>query len=425
MSLKLEKLENSVVKFPLEISAEEFTKARKRAYNKEGKKFNIPGFRKGKAPQKIIEQYYGEAVFYDEAINSVFPDIYEKALDELKIEPVAQPDVDVQDINGDSGVKLEVKVTIKPEAKLGKYKGIEIKKHEHKVTDDDINHELEHKREQGARIINKEEGAIESGDAANIDFEGFVDGVAFEGGKDEGYTLKIGSNTFIPGFEDQLIGKKVGDECDVKVTFPKEYHAEDLAGKDAIFKVKVNSIEGQILPELDDEFAKDVSEFDTLAELKADIKKHLEEHAAEHAKIEAEDELIEKIVEGMEVEIPQAMIDNEIQNRIQNFSQQLQQQGMSIEQYIQFTGATVDSLKEMHKEPATKQVKANLAIDAVIKAEGISATDEEIAAEYKTLAEKYNTEEKMLRQFFGEDSIKHDLTVRKAIEFLMSEAKIK
>ena len=428
MAVKSEQIEKNLVKLTFEVSAEDFAKAINESYKKNAKKFNIPGFRKGKAPKAIIEKYYTEAVFYDDAINAVLPDAYDAAVKEAGVDVVARPEIDVEEIKKGENVVFTALVTTKPEVKLGDYKGIEIPKFDYTVTDEDVQKEIEAAQQKNARVITLDEGAVENGNIAVIDFEGFCDGVAFEGGKGEDYDLEIGSNTFIPGFEEQLVGAKVGDLVDVNVTFPEEYHAPDLAGKEALFKVTVKEIKVRELPEVDDDFASEASEFETLEAWKADIKAKLEEKAVDRAKIDSENAVVEKVVENAEVEIPAAMLDAQVEREYQEFAQRLMYQGMNIDMYMQYTGATEESMKEQMKPQAEKKLLGSLVLEAIQVAEGIEAGPEEVELELVDMSKKYNMELDKLKELMGEaelENLKKDLGVQKTVTMLVNNAVVK
>ncbi len=423
MSVKVEKLETNVVELEFEVSKEDFESAMQRSYIKNVKSINIPGFRKGKAPRKIIENMYGKEIFYDDAINFVFPDAYEAALKEAKVEPVSRPDVDIKQFPTDElNLILTAKVTVKPDVKISKFDKIDAKKPEYPVTDEDIENELKSRQNQNARVITVEDRAAQKDDVVVIDFEGFVDGVAFEGGKGENFNLTLGSGQFIPGFEDQLIGANIGDEVDVNVTFPEEYHAPDLAGKPALFKVKLHSITAKELPELDDEFAKDVSEFDTLDELKNDIKSKLEENNERRAKQEFENDVIDFIISKMKTEIPEIMYENRIDELVRDFEMRLSYQGMSVEQYLGYAGMDMATFRGQFKEQAEKQVKGMLAIEAMAKKEKIKALKDDVTKEYKKLAEQYKMDVDKIKSFINEEDLKKDIITNKTIEALLAMA---
>lgn len=427
MNTKVEKIENNVVKVEVSVPVEKFQEALKKAYQKNAKKFNIPGFRKGKAPMHIIEQYYGEGVFFEDAVEFIIDETYPQAVKESGISPVDYPKVDIVQIGKDTEFIYTAEVVVKPEVKLGEYKGLEVKKVEYPVTDEEVNAELETMREKNARIISKEDGAVENGDIAVIDFEGFIDGVAFEGGKGENYDLTIGSASFIPGFEEQLIGVKAGEEKDVNVSFPEDYHAEELKGKPALFKVTVKEIKYKELPELDDEFAKDVSEFDTIDEMKADSRRKLEESSSLRAKNEYEEEVIKKAVEGSEVEIPEAMIEREIDYMVKDLDYRLRYQGLTIDKYVELMGITMDKIREDFKEVASTRVKTNLTLEAIAKAENMTASEEEIDAKADEMAKRYGMEdtakvkETILKN--QKEIIEEEIVNNKVIEFLVKSSK--
>ena len=428
MAVKTEQIEKNLVKLTFEVSAEEFDKAINRAYRKNANRFNIPGYRKGKAPRSIVEKYYTQAVFYDEAINDVLPAAYEAALEESGVESVARPEIDVEEINKGEPVVFTALVTTKPEVKLGEYKGIEVDKIDYTVTDEDVDKDIEATQMKNARLITVDDRAIESGDIAVIDFEGFADGVPFEGGKGEGYELEIGSNTFIPGFEDQLIGARTGADVDVNVTFPEEYHADNLAGKDAVFKVKVNEIKKRELPELDDDFASEVSEFDTMKEFREDVRKKLEEAAENKAKSETENAIIDKVIENAEFEIPEAMKEAQIDNIIRDFAQRLSYQGMTLEMYMQYTGQTEETFRAQFGEQAEKQISGSLVLEAIQKAEGIEAGPEELELHLVDMSKKYNMELDKLKEALGDaekENIKKELEIQKTIDMIVNNASVK
>lgn len=428
MNCKLEKTENAnEVKFEITVEAAKFEDAMKKVYFKSAKYFNIPGFRKGKAPMQIVEKYYGPEIFYEDAFNEVAQEALEEAVEENKLDVVSRPEVDVKQMEKGKDLIFTVVMQTKPEAEVSKYKGIEIKKVEYNVTDEDIEHELHHMQEHNSRLISVDDRAVESGDTTTIDFEGSVDGVPFEGGKAENYDLEIGSNTFIPGFEDQIIGMKIDEEKDVKVKFPEEYFSKELAGKDAVFKVKLHEIKKKELPELDDEFAKDVSEFDTLKELKADIKAKKEKQNEEKAKYETQDAVIKALCEKTKVEIPSGMVEMEVENMLKDFEQRLAYQGLNLEQYFKMMGKTEEEVKKEYEPQAIEGIKSRLALEAVIKAEKIEATDKEVEDKMKEMAKNYGKEndEEFLKNENVKNYIKQGLESEKAIDFLVKNAKIK
>ncbi len=427
MSIKVENTENkNELKLEFTIEAAKFDEAIKKVYFKSAKYFNIPGFRKGKAPMNIVEKYYGDEIFYEDAFNEVVPEVYEKELKENNIEAVSRPDIDVKQIGKGQDLIFTAVVQTKPEVKLGKYKGIELKKVEYNVSDHDIEHELGHMQEKNARLVAVEDRPVENGDITVIDFEGFVDGVAFEGGKAENHELTIGSNTFIPGFEDQIIGMKIDEEKDINVKFPEDYFSEELKGKDATFKVKLHEIKKKELPELDDEFAKDVSEFDTLKELKDSIKEKLEEENKNKAKYETEDAAVKAVCDNVEIDIPSGMIETEIDNMTREIEQRLSYQGMKLENYLQMIGKTNEEFRKEYEEQAKTSVKNRLVLEAIIKAENIEADDEKVNEKIKEMSQMYGQKEEELK---GNEAfvsyIKETLKTEKAVEFIVENAKIK
>lgn len=425
MSLQVEKLEGNMAKLTIEASAEDFEAAVEKAYQKNKNKLSIPGFRKGKAPRKMIEQMYGKEIFFEDAANYVIPSAYAKAVDECTEEIVSQPTIDVVQMEAGKPFIFTAEVALKPEVTLGKYKGIEVEKADITVTDDEINAAIDRERENNARTISVEDRAVKEGDITTLDFEGFVDGVAFEGGKGENYPLTIGSNTFIPGFEEQLVGAEIDKEIEVNVTFPEDYQAEELAGKPAVFKCTIKEIKEKQLPELDDEFASEVSEFDTLAEYKEDIKKNLEEKKAEEAKNEKEDKVVEAIIADAKMDIPDAMIATQQRQMADDFAQRIQMQGISIDQYFQFTGLTREAFLEQMKPQAEKRIKSRLVLEAVAKAEGIEASDDEYNEEIKKMSEAYQTDIEQLNDMIGafeKKAIKEDICIKKAADFVVENA---
>ena len=426
MSLQVEKLENNTAKLTIEVEASEFDKAIQKAYQKNKNKFNIPGFRKGKVPYAMVEKMYGAAVFYEDAANEVIPEAYAKAADECELEIVARPEINVIQVEKGKTFIFEAEVTTKPEIKLGKYKGVKVEKADTTVTDEEVDAELDKVKEQNARLVAADDKAVEDGDQTTIDFEGFVDGVAFEGGKGEDYPLTIGSHSFIDTFEEQLIGKKVGEETEVNVTFPENYQAEELAGKPAMFKVTVKEIKVKEYPELDDDFAQDVSEFDTLEEYKADIKKNLEEKKVKDAEADKESQVIEAIVKDSEMDIPEKMIEAQAQQMVEEFAQNIAMQGISFEQYMQFTGSTIEQVTEQVKPQAQARVESSLVLEAIVKAENIEATEEEFEEEIKGMAEKYNMEVDKVAGLLSDadkENLKKDICARKAAKFVVEKAK--
>jgi trigger factor len=426
MSVKWEKLEGNEGVLTVEVSAEEFTKADE-AFKKVVKQVSVPGFRKGKIPRGMFEQRFGVESLYQDALDIILPTVYPNAIDEAGIDPVDRPEIDVEQIEKGKNLIFTAKVTVKPEVKLGEYKGLEVEKLDETVTDEEVDNELKQLQERHAELAVKEEGTIENGDTVIIDFDGYVDGEAFEGGAADNYSLEIGSGSFIPGFEEQLVGLETGAEKDVEVTFPEEYHAENLAGKPAVFKVKVHEIKSKELPALDDEFAKDVNdEVETLEELKAQTRTRLEEAKKSEAENNLRDTLVEKAAEGVEVDIPNALIENEISRMMQEFEQRLQMQGMNLELYFQFSGQDEAALKAQMQEDAEKRVKYNLTLEAIVKAENIDVSDEDVEAELTKMAEMYNMPVENIKQALGgsADGLKEDLKVRKAIDFLVENSNL-
>ena len=424
MKAELIKKEGNVVNFKLTIDNDKFEAAINKAYNKNKGRFNIAGFRKGKAPRRIIENNYGKGVFYEDAIDIVFPEVYPSALDELQLAPIDRPSIDVEEISKDNGLVLVVQVEVQPEFELGQYKGIEVAKVDYNVTDEEVDAKLNELQEKASRLVDSDK-EIENGDTANIDFEGFKDDVAFEGGKAEGHNLVIGSGSFIPGFEDQLIGKKAGEEVDVN--FPADYHAEELAGAPVVFKVKVNAVKVKELPELNDEFAQDTTEFETLAELKADLKAKAEEEAAAKAKSEERNAVVEAVVANTEVEVPETMVNAQIDSSIMELNYSLQYQGFSIEQLLEMTGKSMQELRDERKEDAEKSVKASLVVDAIAKAENVEVSEEEVEAEVAKMAEAYNMTLPQIKEALKSndlEDIKGQLRIRKTIDFLVENAVI-
>lgn len=425
MSLQVEKLEKGMAKLTIEVAAEEFAKAIEATYQKNKGKIAVPGFRKGKVPKQMIEKMYGKAVFYEEAANMLIPDAYEKALEECEETIVSSPKIDVIQIEEGKSFIFTAEVALKPEVTLGQYKGVEVEKAEVVVTDEEIDADLEQQRENNSRTVAVEGRAVADGDIAVIDFEGFVDGVAFEGGKGENYALTIGSHSFIDTFEEQLIGKNAGEDVDVNVTFPEEYQASELAGKPALFKVTVKEIKEKQLPELNDEFASEVSEFDTLEEYKADIRTKLAEKKEEDAKNAKEDAVITAIIENAQMEIPEAMVETQQRQMVDDFAQRLQMQGLSLEQYCQFTGANPQMLLEQVKPQAERKIKSRLVLEAVVAAEGITASEEDYEAEIERMANMYQMEADKVKEVMGENGkkqIMEDLAVQKAVEFVVEQS---
>ncbi|MFG6119003.1 trigger factor [Thalassobacillus sp. B23F22_16] len=428
MSAKWEKKEGNQGVLTVEVPAEEFDRALDQAFKKVVKQVQVPGFRKGKMPRKLFEQRFGVESLYQDALDIVLPEAYMNAVQETEIEPVDRPEVDVQEIEKGKGVTFTAEVTVKPEVELGEYKGLEVEEMNTEVTDEDVDNELKTLQEKQAELVVKEDAEVEEGDTVVMDFEGFVDGEAFEGGQADNYSLEIGSGSFIPGFEEQLQGKKAGEEVDVVVTFPEEYHAEELAGKEATFKVTIHEVKGKELPELDDEFAKDVDEeVESLDELKKKTRERLEEQKKTDAENNKKDSLVQQASENASVEIPSAMVDTELDRMIQEFEQRLQMQGMTKDMYFQFTGSDEDGLREQMKEDAEKRVKTNLTLEAIANAENIEVTDEDVNSELEKMASMYQTDVANLTQMLGgnTDMIKEDLKVRKAIDVLDENSKTK
>ena len=426
--LKNETIEKNIVKLTIEVDKEAFAAAVEKSYKKNVKKIAIPGFRKGKAPRNIIEKYYGKGIFWEDAVNFVCPDAYEFAVKEAGIDPVDRPEIDIETLEEDKELVLTATVTVRPEVELGQYMGISADKKNYRTKVADVDAELKAAREKNARMINVEDRAVKKGDFTVIDYEGFVDGVAFAGGKGQDHNLEIGSGQFIPGFEDALVGAKIGVEKEINVTFPEEYHAEELKGKPAVFKVTVKSIQVKELPELNDEFAKDVSEFDTLEEYKADIKAKLDKANADKTAAEFEGNVIKEVVAASKVDIPQCMIDSAIEDMMRDFGYRLSSQGLSLEQYMQFTGMTPDSFKDQYKEQAEERVKSNLVISEIAKKENIEVTDEDVENELKNMAEMYGMELDKLKEFIkdGEkENLKDELKLKKAVTLVVGAAKVK
>lgn len=416
------KVETNVYELEITVDAETFTEACKKAYMKQRKSIQIPGFRKGKATQGMIEKVYGEGAFYEEALEIVYPEAVGSAFDEAGLKVIDQPsDVEFPVMNKQDGVVIKMKVTTYPEVKLGEYKSLKGKMLDTEATDEDVENELKSMQDRNSRLVTVEDRESQMSDTCDIDFEGFVDGVAFEGGKGENYPLELGSNSFIPGFEEQVAGHKAGEEFDVNVTFPEQYEAS-LAGKDAVFKCKINEIKTKELPELDDEFAKDVSEFDTLDELKADLKKQISERKEANAKTDYENQLIEQVVENMEVEIPECMNKQKCDEMIQDYSYRLQMQGLDLNTYLQYLGQTMEQFREQFMDGAKQQVKVKLALDAIVKAENIEATEEEIAEEIAKLAEQYNMEADKIKAAVPQEQLTDDIVTRKAVDFVVDNS---
>lgn len=425
MSLQVENMEKNMAKLTIEVSAEELEKAIQGAYLKQRNKISVPGFRKGKVPRQMIEKMYGVGIFYEDAANALIPTAYGKAYDECELDIVSQPKVEVVQLEKGKPFIFTAEVAVKPKVTLGEYKGLSVDKVSNRVTAKEIDAKLEEEQKKNARTVVVEDRAVQDGDEVVLDFEGFVDGVAFEGGKGENYPLTIGSGSFIPGFEEQLIGAEAEKEVEVNVTFPEEYHSEDLAGKAAVFKCTVHEIKAKELPELDDEFAAEVSEFDTLDAYKADIKAKIKEQKIADGNRKKEDQAVEKAVANATMEIPEAMIDTQVNQMAQDFAQRIQQQGLSMEQYFQFTGMTAESMMEELRPQAVKRIETRLVLEAIAKAENIEITDERIDEELAKMAEAYKMEVEKLKEFMGEnekEQMKMDLAVQDAVTFLVDNA---
>ena len=425
MSVQVENLEHNMAKLTIEVSAEELEKALDSAYNKQKNSISIPGFRKGKVPRAMIEKMYGAGVFYEDAANELMQKSYSEAIDESGIDIVSRPSVEVVQIEKGKPFIYTAEVAVKPEVELGKYKGVTVTKIDTSVSDDEVAEALEQERNKNARDVSVTDRAIQEGDTAVIDFEGFVDGVAFEGGKGENHPLEIGSHSFIDTFEDQLVGKNAGDEVEVNVTFPEQYQAAELAGKPAMFKVKINEVKAKELPELDDEFAADKGH-DTLAEYKEEVKKNLVEKKEEEAKRTKEDEAIQKIIDKSKMDIPEAMIKTQCETMVEEFAQRIAQSGLTMEQYLQFSGITVDQLMEQVKPEATTRIQSSLVLEAIVKAENIEVSDEEMDAEIEKMAKNYGMEADKLKEYMGDaqkDSMKREMSITKAVELIMDNVK--
>mgnify|MGYP002594317328 FL=1 len=425
MSLQVEKMEKNMAKLTIEVAAEDLEKAMQNAYQKAKGRISIPGFRKGKAPRKMIEQMYGKGVFLEDAVNALIPEHYSKALAECELEIVSQPTIDITQAEPGKAFIFTAEVATKPEVTLGDYKGVEVPKTEITVTDEDVDAEIKKEQEKNSRTINVEDRGAQLQDVVTIDFEGSVDGVPFDGGQATEYPLTLGSNTFIPGFEDQLVGAKVGDDVDVKVTFPEEYQAKELAGKEAIFKCAVKKIEAKELPELDDDFAKDVSEFDTLAEYKEHVKTNLEDKKANEAKRAKEDAAVDKAIENAQMDIPEAMLQTQCRQMLDDFSRRMQSQGLSMDQYFQFTGMTAEKMMEDMKPQALKRIQTRLVLEKVAEAENIQPSEEEITEEIQKMADAYKMEADKIREAIGEsglEQMKKDMAVQKAVTVIADAA---
>lgn len=427
MKAELVKKEGNKVTLKITVDNNKFEEAVNKAYNKTKGKYNIPGFRKGKAPKVVIETQYGKGVFYNDAIDMLFPEIYPQAIKELNIDPIDRPDLDIEEISKDNGLVMVVNVEVKPEFELGAYKGIEISKIDNTVSEDEVEASLNEMLNKNARLTSVEGKALENGDTAVIDFEGFENGVAFEGGKGENYNLVIGSNTFIPGFEDQLVGKKAGEEVEVNVTFPETYHAENLAGKPVVFNVKVNDVKVKEVPALDDEFAKDTTEFESLAELRADVRAKLEEQAKNASEAEMKNALVEKVCANTELEVPEAMVQHQIDNMLMELNYQLQYQGLNLQQLLEMTGRGVEELREERRADAERLVKSSLILEAIAEKENIEVNDADVDAELEKMASMYNMEVEKIKSSLREtdiEDIKGQIKIRKTIDLLVENATI-
>ena len=423
---QVEQLGNSMVKVTLEISPEQFDKAMEIAYNKNKKQISVPGFRKGKAPRKMVEKMYGKEIFYEDAINAVLPEMYDEAVKELNLDVMSRPEVSVDAIEEGKPVVVTCEVAVKPEVTLGEYKGLEVEAEDATVTEEDVNAEIERVANRNARMVEVTDRAAQMDDILTIDFEGFMDGTAFAGGKGENHDLKLGSHSFIDTFEDQLVGKNVGDECEVNVTFPAEYHQKDLAGKPAMFKVAVKAIKFNEVPEINDEFVKEVSEFDTLDEYKADTKKNLEERKAKQVEESRKAKLLSKVVETSTMDMPEPMVLEQCDQMINNFAQTLRYQGMDMQKYMEMTGSTIDTMRQSVRSEAERRLKESLVLEAIAKAENLEATDEDVEKELETMAAMYGMEVDKLKAAVTEaetESIKGELKTKKALEFIAENAK--
>lgn len=425
MSLQVEKLEHNMAKLTVEVAAEDVEKALQAAYLKQRKQINIPGFRKGKVPRQMIEKMYGPEVFYDEAANNMIPDAYAKAYDESELDIVSQPKIEVVQMEKGKPFIFTAEVATKPEVTLGDYKGLKVDKVSTRVTQKEVDEEIEKERERNARTIEVTDRAVQDKDEVTLDFEGFVDGVAFEGGKGEDYPLTIGSGSFIPGFEEQLIGAEIDKEVELNVTFPKEYHSEELAGKDATFKCTVHTIKAKELPELDDEFASEVSECETMDAYRAEVKKNIKERKERTGKEKKENQAVDQAIENAQMDIPEAMIEFQVRQMADDFARRIQQQGLTVEQYFQFTGMTAEKMLEEMRPQAEKSIKTRLVLEAIVKAENIEVSDERVEEELTKMAEAYQMEVEKLKEFMGENEkkqIKEDLAVQEAITLLVNES---
>ena len=425
MSLQVEQLEHNMAKLTIEVSAEELEGALQKAYQKQKSRINVPGFRKGKVPRQLIEKMYGPEIFYDDAANALIPEAYSKAYDESGLDIVSQPKIDVTQIEKGKPFIFTAEVATRPEVKLGEYKGVEVDKFSNRVTAKEIDAKLEEERNKNARTVNVEGRPVQKDDEVILDFEGFVDGVAFDGGKGENYSLTIGSNTFIPGFEDQLIGVEAGKEVEVNVTFPEDYHEESLKGKPAVFKCTVHEIKAKELPELDDEFASEVSEFDTLEELKADIKAKIKEQKNAEGKSAQQDQALDTIIAATEMDIPDAMVETEARQMVDSFGQRIQQQGLTMQQYMQFTGMDTEKMLEEMRPQAMKRIQTRLVLEAIVAAENMVTSDERLDEEIAKMAEMYSMEADQLKSYMGDaekEQMKKDIAVEDAVQFILDNA---
>ena len=426
MSLQVEKLEKNMAKLTIEVSAEDLDKAMEKAYQKQKSRISLPGFRKGKAPRKMIESMYGKGVFMEDAVNSLVPQEYSKAIADCDLEIVSQPEINVTQMEPGKALIFTADVATKPEVTLGDYKGVEVPKTEIAVTDEEVDAEVKKEQDKNSRTVVVEDRAAANGDITTIDFEGFVDGVAFDGGKGSDYALTLGSGTFIPGFEDQLVGANTGDHVEVKVTFPEEYQAKELAGKEAVFQCDVKKVEAKELPELDDDFAQDASEFDTLAEYKEDIKKNLTEKKEKEARAAKENAAVDKAIENAQMEIPDAMLNTQVRQMLDDFSRRMQSQGLTMEQYFQFTGMTLEKMQEEMKPQALKRIQTRLVLEKIAEVENIQPTDEEVEEEFKKMADAYKMEVEKIKELLGDrelEQMKKDMAVQKAVTLVADEAK--
>ncbi|HOM02763.1 MAG TPA: trigger factor [Acetivibrio sp.] len=427
MVVKVEKKDKNIVELEIEVEAAKFEEAVQKAYQKNSQKFSVPGFRRGKAPRNIIERYYGKEVFYEDAINIACADAYDKAIEENDIFPVDRPNINIKKVGEGENLVFTASVTVKPEVELGEYKGVEVEKIEVNITDEDVEKELKAVAEKNARIMSVEDRGIQKGDLADIDFEGFIDGEPFEGGKASGYVLEIGSGTFIDGFEDQLIGGRPGDDIEVNVTFPEDYGKEELAGKPALFKVIVNDVKVKELPEIDDEFAKDVSEFDTLEEYKESIRKKLTEGAEHKAKHELEDKVIAKVMENAQVDIPEVMIERQIDSIVRDYNMRLSYQGLDLDKYLMIMGIDYDTFRSQLRDRAHDDIKRQLVLEKVAKVEDMKVSDEEFDEETEKIAKSYNMEQEDFKKHLRDDDIEYikaTILFKKAVDFLVQSAKI-